>query len=64
MSLYSPEICPERKNKNAQVFEYRIWAFMESVQYRKYVDLCYEQFPSLYIPSFSINLSSEVIKVN
>lgn len=36
----------------------------EGVQYRKYVDLCYEQFPSFYIPSFSINLSSEVIKVN
>lgn len=31
---------------------------------RKYVDLRYEQFPSFYIPSFSTNLSSEVIKVN
>jgi len=37
---------------------------MEGVWYRKYVDLCYEQFLSFYIPSFSTNLSSEIIKVN
>lgn len=35
---------------------------MKGVQYRNYVDLCYEQFPIFYILSVSISLSSELIK--
>lgn len=47
-----------------EFLKYGMWALMEGIQYRKYVDLCNEQFSSFYIAFFSINLSSEVVKDN